>query len=206
MITIKAFKIATYPGLSAVATLFYVNFGSNLSADVYVAVVLCYYLWRSRTGVGKTDSLIVTLILYTVNTGLLTALDASAGLITYAAMPNNFIFIAFYLNLSKLFVNSYLASLNAREGLIGKMKSDGMVSIHMSRVSTSIPVFRNQGQAGSDRPDFSQLQWTNSKVTGSDGAESKVETPVDSLPDALPYASKYHEQSTISLEGRGYAI
>jgi len=77
VITVKAFKIATYAGLEAVSTLFYVNFGSNLSADLCIAVILCYYLWRSRTGFGKTDSLIVTLILYTVNTGLLTALDAS---------------------------------------------------------------------------------------------------------------------------------
>jgi len=118
-------------------------------------------------------------------------------------MPNNLIFIAFYLNLSKLFVNSYLASLNAREGLIGKMKSDGMVSIHMSRVSTSMPVFRNRGQT---RTDFSQSQLTNSKVTSSDGTELNVKTPVDSMPEVLPYTSKYHEDSSISFVGEGYAV
>lgn len=43
----------------------------------------------------------MTLIVYTVNTGMLTAIDAAAGMITYAVMPTNLVFLAFYLNLSK---------------------------------------------------------------------------------------------------------
>lgn len=49
----------------------------------------------------RTDSLVNKLVVYTVNTGLLTVIDASVGLISYAASPTTLIFIAFYLNLSK---------------------------------------------------------------------------------------------------------
>ncbi len=69
----------------------------------------------------------------------------------------------------------------------------------MSRVSTSMPVFRNRGQT---RTDFSQSQVTNSKasvcpsryfasfltmakVTSSDGTELNVKTPVDSMPEVV---------------------
>ena len=51
--------------------------------------------------ISRTDSVLVTLIMYTVNTGMLTALDAAAGMVCYAVMPTNLVFIGFYLNLSK---------------------------------------------------------------------------------------------------------
>ena len=50
---------------------------------------------------SRTDSVLVTLIMYTVNTGMLTAMDAAAGMVCYAVMPTNLVFIGFYLNLSK---------------------------------------------------------------------------------------------------------
>ncbi|KAK1232760.1 hypothetical protein PQX77_004085 [Marasmius sp. AFHP31] len=45
-------------------------------------------------------------------------------------MPHNFIFLGFYLLLSKLYLNSYLATLNAREGL--RATVDDPKSIHLS--------------------------------------------------------------------------
>ena len=53
VITAKAFKIATFQGLSAVATLFNVNFGTNIAADTCVALCLSYFLWVNRTGIQR---------------------------------------------------------------------------------------------------------------------------------------------------------
>ncbi|KZT19411.1 hypothetical protein NEOLEDRAFT_968978 [Neolentinus lepideus HHB14362 ss-1] len=117
IITGKAFAISTYMGLTSISKLFYLNFAAGTAGDLYVALVLCYFLHTSRTGFKRTDSLINTLIVYTVNTGLLTALDAAAGMITYIVMPDNLIFIGFYLNLSKFYVNSYLASCVIVQGI-----------------------------------------------------------------------------------------
>lgn len=137
IITGKAFGIHTYEGLDSISHLFYINFAAGTLGDLYVALVLCYFLHSSRTGFKRTDSLINILIIYTVNTGLITALDAAAGMITYIVMPDNFIFIAFYLNLSKFYVNSYLASLNARD-IIREKSSGNIVSIQLSRLTNSL--------------------------------------------------------------------
>lgn len=85
------------------------------------------------------------LVLYTVTTGLLTVIDAALGLITYLARPSTLIFIAFYLNLSKFYVNSYFASLNVRKNLLGSMRTENLVSIQMSGATTGahMPSFRH---------------------------------------------------------------
>ncbi|TFK50313.1 hypothetical protein OE88DRAFT_1735895 [Heliocybe sulcata] len=136
IITGKAFGLSTYAELESISKLFYLNFAAGTAGDLYVALVLCYFLHSSRTGFKRTDSLINILIIYTVNTGLITALDAAAGMITYIVMPSNFIFIGFYLNLSRFYVNSYLASLNARD-IIREKSSGNIVSIQLSRLTNS---------------------------------------------------------------------
>lgn len=133
IITVKAFQNTSFMDLQALSSLFYVSFAAGTGADLLVALSLCFYLWRSRTGFQRTDSLIQSLMTYTINTGLLVAIDAAAGMIAYAVMPHNFIFLGFYLLLSKLYLNSYLATLNAREGLRKNM--DEPVSIHLSHIS-----------------------------------------------------------------------
>lgn len=133
IITAKAFGVTSYLDLDPLSSLMYLNFAAGTSSDLSVALVLCYLLRRSRTGFQQTDSLITILMVYTVNTGLLVALDASAGLITYIVMPHNLIFLGFYLLMSKLYLNSYLASLNAREGIRGKIHEP--MSIHLSKIS-----------------------------------------------------------------------
>ncbi|KAH7908193.1 hypothetical protein BJ138DRAFT_1158251 [Hygrophoropsis aurantiaca] len=131
IITVKAFGLHSFTELSKISTLLYINFIAGFSGDFLVAVVLCWYLYRSRTGFQRTDTLVKTLVSYIITTGLLTAIDASLGMIFYIVMPNNFIFIAFYFNLAKMYINSYLALLNARERL-GECSA---VSIHLSRIS-----------------------------------------------------------------------
>ncbi|KAJ6480137.1 hypothetical protein C8R45DRAFT_1154954 [Mycena sanguinolenta] len=137
IITIKVFSIASFLQLDgSIATLMYLNFAAGTSSDLSVALALCYLLRGSRTGFPRTDSLIGVLIVYTVNTGLLVALDASAGMIAFIFMQNNFIFLAFYLLLSKLYLNSYLAVLNVRKDL--REKFDEPKSIHLSRIHSGM--------------------------------------------------------------------
>ncbi|KAK0188187.1 hypothetical protein F5146DRAFT_1062375 [Armillaria mellea] len=69
--------------------------GSSAAADILIAGSLCFYLYKSRTGHQKTDSLITTLIVYTLATGLVSSLIHLVIIITFAAMPNNYIWLAF---------------------------------------------------------------------------------------------------------------
>ncbi|KAF8880649.1 hypothetical protein BD779DRAFT_1070671 [Infundibulicybe gibba] len=134
VITAKAFRIGSWLELNTLSSLMYLNFAAGTASDLSVAVTLCYLLRRSRTGFIRTDSLIKVLMMYSVNTGMIVAIDASLGMITYIIMPHNFIFLGFYLLLSKLYLNSYLASLNARDDLRGKL-DEPVVSIHLSQMS-----------------------------------------------------------------------
>ncbi|KAF9465441.1 hypothetical protein BDZ94DRAFT_1253822 [Collybia nuda] len=133
VITAKAFGIVSYLDLDKLSSLMYLDFAAGTASDLSVALALSFLLVTSRTGFRRTDSLINVLMLYTVNTGFIVALDATLGMITYAVMPHNFIFLGFYLLLSKLYLNSYLAALNARDDL--RERIDEPVSIHLSQIS-----------------------------------------------------------------------
>ncbi|KAH9896020.1 hypothetical protein C8Q73DRAFT_789800 [Cubamyces lactineus] len=93
---------------------FYAGFGAEVVADAIITISQCLLLVRMRTGLERTDSIISLMMKYSINTGLLTSVCAILVLITYSAQPTNFIYFAFYFVYSKLYVNSLLATLNAR--------------------------------------------------------------------------------------------
>jgi len=98
-----------------------VGLGSAAACDLIIAVGLCWYLYQSRTGYRKTDSLIVTLMLYTLNCGLLTGIGAAMVVITFSVFPTTLFFMAFFWILGKLYCNSCVAMLNSRQALRGKL-------------------------------------------------------------------------------------
>ncbi|KAH6904142.1 hypothetical protein BKA70DRAFT_1297173 [Coprinopsis sp. MPI-PUGE-AT-0042] len=135
IITVKAFQISSFLELETLSTLLYATFAAGTGADLVIAITLCWYLRKARTGFKNTDGLIKTLMRYTINTGLIVAIDAAAGMILYIVMPLNFIFLGPYLLLSKLYLNSYLATMNSRQDLRDKM--DDHVSINLTDLSNS---------------------------------------------------------------------
>jgi len=88
--------------------------------DMFTAASLSFFLHKMRTGYKKSDSLINRLIIYSVNTGLVTSVFSAAVLASYNLMPTNLIFIALYFILSKLYANSCLATLNTRRFVHGR--------------------------------------------------------------------------------------
>ncbi|KAF8552651.1 hypothetical protein OG21DRAFT_1486033 [Imleria badia] len=147
LITVKAFQLESMTQLKVLAPLFYASFVTSFTGDLYLSVVLCYYLFKSRTGFRRTDTLLNTLLSYIITTGLLTScglfyklyefkcsnvdfvpisIDAALGTIFYGVMPTNYIFVAFYFNLAK-------CKLNARQRL---RQCDGPVSIRLSGISS----------------------------------------------------------------------
>lgn len=94
--------------------------------DVLIAASLCTLLQRSRTGFKKSDSMISKLMLFTVNTGLLTSIFAVLSLATFLAYPNTLIYVTFFFCLGRLYSNSLLASLNCRRIIRGTDDLDGL--------------------------------------------------------------------------------
>lgn len=75
--------------------------GIIAGADTAIAVVLVHYLRSSRTGFRSTDVAVNKLILFSVNTGLVTSLMAIMALVTGFVFPNTLIFLIFYECLSR---------------------------------------------------------------------------------------------------------
>ncbi|EDR04015.1 uncharacterized protein LACBIDRAFT_306379 [Laccaria bicolor S238N-H82] len=109
----KSFKIANYVRIDQISYLLYCSLGGSVAADAPVAGSLCALLFGNRTGFKRTDSLVTSLMAFTINTGLLTSICAIACFVTYALWPQRLIFMGVYFALSK-YINSLLASLNAR--------------------------------------------------------------------------------------------
>ncbi|KAF9535375.1 hypothetical protein CPB83DRAFT_801692 [Crepidotus variabilis] len=112
-----AVKLVTFARLGSVSYLVYIGSAAEVAADLTVAISLSLLLLNSRTGIKRTDSLINILIACIINTGLLTSFCAIGCLLTYTIWPNTLIFLGCYLSLSKLYLNSLLASLIARSSL-----------------------------------------------------------------------------------------
>ncbi|KAI0037972.1 hypothetical protein FA95DRAFT_1613732 [Auriscalpium vulgare] len=115
-------------------------------ADTAMALVLCYYLRRSRTGFKRSDTVITKLTIFAVNTGLITSINAVCSVVTVrgsylrpdspeasfhkvAALPKKLIYMAIWISQSRLYSNSLMASLNVRKYLRNQIDSDGIISL-----------------------------------------------------------------------------
>ncbi|KAF8558816.1 hypothetical protein OG21DRAFT_1574511 [Imleria badia] len=117
MFSIKAINLTTYKEFATLDPLSMTINAAAAAGDIVITIFLCYYLQRSRTGFRRSDWTINKLIMFSINTGLLTSLCALASLICISAWPHAFIYIAFYFCIGRLYCNSLLATLNARKGL-----------------------------------------------------------------------------------------
>ncbi|OAX40514.1 hypothetical protein K503DRAFT_768518 [Rhizopogon vinicolor AM-OR11-026] len=111
----------------------YTTLGTGTFIDFVIASSLCYFLATSRTGFSSTDSLLTKLMVYTINTGCLTSVCSIAGIITCAVMPQTFIFLGIEFLIAKLYINSFLALLNARHYLQTRPDTVDLSNYHVYR-------------------------------------------------------------------------
>ncbi|KAG2031521.1 hypothetical protein BDR03DRAFT_1016007 [Suillus americanus] len=109
----------------------FMSLGTVAFIDFVIASSLCYLLATSRTGFSSTDSIIAKLVAYIINTGCLTSVCSLTAMITCAVMPHNFIFLGVEFLIAKLYVNSFLALLNARCYLQPAAETNRSSEIHM---------------------------------------------------------------------------
>ncbi|KAJ7617854.1 hypothetical protein FB45DRAFT_932823 [Roridomyces roridus] len=90
------------------------NIGAVL--DVVICIAMCKYLKRmySAYNFPRSDKLIDRLVSWTIQTGLITSMTSVAVVISFQTMKHNFVWLALYTFLAKLYTNSLLVSLNSR--------------------------------------------------------------------------------------------
>lgn len=89
--------------------------GTAAAVDITIAIMLCVLLAMGRTGFsGRTDRMLLRLIIVSVNTGIWTALFGLLAVILLVTLPQDLVFSGFYFPLCTLYCNMLLASLNVR--------------------------------------------------------------------------------------------
>jgi len=125
----------SFANISKIQYLLYITFGSSVVADAIIAMALCIVLANSHTGFQRTDSLVNFLVVYAINTGVVTSIVSILCLVLLITMPHNYIFLAICFNLSKLYINALLGSLNARTHF--RDQKDTISTIALSGITES---------------------------------------------------------------------
>ncbi|ETW81805.1 hypothetical protein HETIRDRAFT_173483 [Heterobasidion irregulare TC 32-1] len=133
--TVEEFILQEFSRFPSLIWIACAGLGSAAATDIIIAASMCWYLWKSRTGFKGTDSIIATLMAYSINTGLLTSIIATAAVITFAVLPSSFVWLSCFWVLGKCYVNSFLATLNNREALRNRSNPDPGNFLNMSTFS-----------------------------------------------------------------------
>ncbi|KAH9902490.1 hypothetical protein C8Q73DRAFT_785159 [Cubamyces lactineus] len=144
--SIEAFIRPTFADFDQVAWMTSAAFGAAVVIDLLLTGTLI--ITKSRTGFKRTDSLIDVLIIYTINTGLLTGIFSVLSLIFALVSPDNLIYSAFNIIATKCYANSLLAVLNSRKLFADKVQEDcfNSGSFVMSSVQRTTVAQRNAAE------------------------------------------------------------
>jgi len=115
LFTTKEAILKQFSRLHSLTWITCVGMTATALADLLIAAAMCWSLYRRRTGFARTDSILMTLMAYSINSGLLTCLLAVAMTISFVVSPSSLIWLSFYWAMSKCHVNSLLAMLNSRD-------------------------------------------------------------------------------------------
>jgi hypothetical protein len=132
ILAVKTYHVASFTGLNEMSWAIITSFATSTAIDIVLATVLCFYLNSSRSSFINTNYRILTIMKYVLASGFLTSACSLTALITYAVMPNNLIFLGIEFLLTKLYINSFVAMLNARRS-VREMDTTGS-SMNVSQV------------------------------------------------------------------------
>ncbi|KAN0135300.1 hypothetical protein V8E53_006865 [Lactarius tabidus] len=101
-----------------------IGMGEGVVVDALIAGMMCWALYRKKTGIARTDSMIMTLMAYILNSGLLTCVLGAAMTISFIISPESMLPLAIFIPMGKCYVNSLLAMLNSRDYIRGRSSPD----------------------------------------------------------------------------------
>ncbi|KAH8113585.1 hypothetical protein DFH11DRAFT_1727587 [Phellopilus nigrolimitatus] len=159
--TAKAYRFKDFAGLSTIVVVTRTINVITAVTDATIAAVLVYLLRSSRAGFKKSETIFNKLMAYAINTGLITGVCAIASLITGFALSTTFIYVLFYLMLSRLYMNSMLAALNSRHNLRGGLTDNsepGSGGISLSNIRDRSDFNTNRDDAGGRTPSESDIE------------------------------------------------
>ncbi|KAJ3511727.1 hypothetical protein NLJ89_g3926 [Agrocybe chaxingu] len=128
-LAVETYRLNTFADLKGMTWVVYASFSSATSVDIAIATAIVYYLRAARTSFSGTNNRLISIMRYVLISGFLTSACSLTALITYAAMPNTLVFLGVEFLLTKLYINSYVAMLNARTTVRDTESSSANISV-----------------------------------------------------------------------------
>ncbi|KAI3612769.1 hypothetical protein WG66_014750 [Moniliophthora roreri] len=164
--------------------------------DVAIAVAMVYLLRKTKIeGVSQTQRMVARLTMYSVHTGLWTALLSIFVAVTVrriscsvikagklrieqlVAYPTTFIFIALYVPISALYCNTLLANLNLRQHVRSGMKDVITLSMVGNGPSAySATLAASHTERGTERGGFAVRMTTSTVIDGHEDSQHDTES------------------------------
>ncbi|PPR00626.1 hypothetical protein CVT24_005487 [Panaeolus cyanescens] len=143
----------------------------SATADILITASLSYSLWVRRTGIRATDAIITRIIIYTIQTGLITSIAAILVVVLLIALPNLTVNFIFDVTLVKLYAITLLSSLNGRVSLNEEWNQRNLLFDNpfpstragASRIEVSSAYLLNRRQPG---PSLSVQGWQTQTKSG----------------------------------------
>ncbi|KAF6747878.1 hypothetical protein DFP72DRAFT_587818 [Ephemerocybe angulata] len=146
---VKAFEIRKLEYASQLRTIATLSLAAGVVTDLAIAMALCYFLRKLRTGFKKSDSLVNMLCIYAINTGALTAAVSATVLILYNVYPEYLYFMGSYFVLGNLYAISFICTLNTRRVIRGAGTDNQNSTSENSRGG---PIFMITNPSNGNRP------------------------------------------------------
>ncbi|KAF7337665.1 hypothetical protein MSAN_02240000 [Mycena sanguinolenta] len=86
----------------------------SVATDLVISAARYRYLHDLKQGYMASQEMVDAVVIFTINDGILTCATLGAAAACFLAMPQNFVWIALYSSVAKLYSNSVLATLNLR--------------------------------------------------------------------------------------------
>ncbi|KAF8883553.1 hypothetical protein BD779DRAFT_827924 [Infundibulicybe gibba] len=148
----EIYTVNTFVELDEISWAVAASLATATTIDFTIATAMCYYLRKSKGSESRLNSRISRVMQYTLSSGLFTSACSLSAMFTYILMPNNFIFLGLQFLLTRLYVGSFLAMLNARERIPPQHEEH---SIGQSHLKLSVVKFQTPSLPSASSSDFS---------------------------------------------------
>ncbi|KAJ7618242.1 hypothetical protein DFH06DRAFT_1306629 [Mycena polygramma] len=111
----ETYTIASWSQIGDIGWAVSSSFAASSFIDIVISVAMCYYLRKSKGRESRLNSRISTLMQWTLSSGIFTSACSVSALFSFITMPNNLVFLALSYLLTRLYVNSFMAMMNARQ-------------------------------------------------------------------------------------------
>ncbi|OCB90582.1 hypothetical protein A7U60_g2199 [Sanghuangporus baumii] len=192
---VKAVQADTFKDLMGAMTITRIVNSVTAAADSTIALSLVILLHRTRSGFRRSETTINRLILFTINTGLVTSICAILGLVLGCVLFDTLLFMFFYLSIARLYANSFLAALNSRNSLrrslIKASSSFGVLNVPPTEVLKTVTRQTNHD----DRSPAPLIVEAPNRSEGSTAASQFSDTVADNTISS----GSYYSQSLYSV-------